>query len=286
MGAGRYRDAQRQVAPRVEEDVMSERIPAGWYPQGDGTQRFWDGTRWTGDVAPATPAPETQSEYIEPALNRDDPRWDQPRFDHPVPPPAPTRPEPGASGPKSRWKWVAIPALVVALGAIVGLIAFSGPLLVRASTDEAAVPDPTVGTASTTPTSDTPKTAVPRPEQSGPVSSDADYAVIVDSAHLTHDYGGKDAIVINFSFSNNSDKTTSFLQAVETKVFQNGVELKSNPFITGDPNYDNGSILKEVKPGATQHGAQWAWLLDDRSDVTVEVEEANGLIATRVFGLE
>lgn len=26
--------------------------PAGWYPQGDGQQRYWDGYRWTDQVAP------------------------------------------------------------------------------------------------------------------------------------------------------------------------------------------------------------------------------------------
>ena len=26
--------------------------PAGWYPQPDGQQRYWDGGQWTGDLAP------------------------------------------------------------------------------------------------------------------------------------------------------------------------------------------------------------------------------------------
>lgn len=30
--------------------------PAGWYPQGDGSQRYWSGTEWTDHHAPA-PAP-------------------------------------------------------------------------------------------------------------------------------------------------------------------------------------------------------------------------------------
>ena len=28
--------------------------PPGWYPTTPGTQGYWDGTRWTGDVAPMT----------------------------------------------------------------------------------------------------------------------------------------------------------------------------------------------------------------------------------------
>lgn len=30
--------------------------PAGWYPQADGTQRYWDGRAWTPQVAPGLPA--------------------------------------------------------------------------------------------------------------------------------------------------------------------------------------------------------------------------------------
>lgn len=27
-------------------------VPPGWYPQVEGTWRYWDGTRWTGDAPP------------------------------------------------------------------------------------------------------------------------------------------------------------------------------------------------------------------------------------------
>lgn len=35
---------------------MSE-TPAGWYPQADGTQRYWDGNAWTEHIAPG-PGPQ------------------------------------------------------------------------------------------------------------------------------------------------------------------------------------------------------------------------------------
>ena len=33
---------------------MNAQAPAGWYPQPDGTQRYWDGTQWTEHIAPGT----------------------------------------------------------------------------------------------------------------------------------------------------------------------------------------------------------------------------------------
>lgn len=31
---------------------MSDQAPAGWYPQPDGIQRYWDGEAWTAHQAP------------------------------------------------------------------------------------------------------------------------------------------------------------------------------------------------------------------------------------------
>lgn len=48
---------------------MAKKIPAGWYPLPDGTQRYWDGSQWTEHIAPGAgtaasdePAPDAQSE--------------------------------------------------------------------------------------------------------------------------------------------------------------------------------------------------------------------------------
>ena len=35
-------------------DYVAKKIPAGWYPLDNGTQRYWDGTKWTEHIAPGT----------------------------------------------------------------------------------------------------------------------------------------------------------------------------------------------------------------------------------------
>lgn len=36
---------------------VSPSIPAGWYPDGQGRMRWWDGTAWTEQYSPATGVP-------------------------------------------------------------------------------------------------------------------------------------------------------------------------------------------------------------------------------------
>jgi TM2 domain-containing membrane protein YozV len=38
---------------------MSTNAPAGWYPQQDGTERWWDGQSWTAHSRPVPPPPTT-----------------------------------------------------------------------------------------------------------------------------------------------------------------------------------------------------------------------------------
>src|SRR6478752_1124664 len=61
--------------------------PAGWYPTPDGRLRYWDGSRWTHQVAPsptpqpsadsvaAPPAPETAGSAVGPVARRAAGTW-------------------------------------------------------------------------------------------------------------------------------------------------------------------------------------------------------------------
>lgn len=118
--------------------------------------------------------------------------------------------------------------------------------------------------------------------------SDSDYAVTIDGSHQTKDYEGKPTLVVDFTFKNNSDKASRFLIAVSAKAFQNGVELET-AIVGDDKKLDAGAGMKEIKPGASLK-VQSAYVLADKSDVTVEVSELisfdDSLIATKTIAVK
>lgn len=102
-------------------------------------------------------------------------------------------------------------------------------------------------------------------------SGQAKYAVSIDSCNLTTDYNGAQAVIVTYTWTNNSDSDTMFSVAIGAKAFQNGVQLDS-AFIGSSENYDSGAALNQIKPGATQT-VQEAYKLNDQSDITVECSE-------------
>ena len=94
------------------------------------------------------------------------------------------------------------------------------------------------------------------------------YAVTIDGSTVTTDYEGNPAMIVDFTFTNNSDEATSFAVACSQKAFQNGVQLET-AIVMDD--LGNG-YMAEIKPGATTQ-ARLAFSLTDESDVTVEVSE-------------
>lgn len=96
----------------------------------------------------------------------------------------------------------------------------------------------------------------------------SEYVVTIDGCTVTTDYEGAPAIIVDFTFTNNSEEDTSFAVACNQKAFQNGVQLES-AVVTED--LGNG-YMAEIKPGGTTE-AHLAYVLTDDSDVSVEVEE-------------
>lgn len=111
--------------------------------------------------------------------------------------------------------------------------------------------------------------AVEQPAEAEQEAPASDYAVTIDGSTVTTDYEGNPAVIVDYTFTNNSDEATSFAVACSPKVFQNGVQLET-AIVTGE---DLGSgYMAEIKPGASTQ-ARLAYSLTDQSDITVEVEE-------------
>lgn len=113
-----------------------------------------------------------------------------------------------------------------------------------------------------------------------------DYPVTIDGAEVTKDsYQGKDVIVVTYTWTNNSDKATSFTIALNAQAYQNGVELETSLFTDGAEVGD----LRDVKPGTTST-VKIAYELADTSEVEVEVKEQFSLndeiIASQKFAVQ
>lgn len=96
-----------------------------------------------------------------------------------------------------------------------------------------------------------------------------DYYVKIVSAKKSTDYEGKDVLVVTYEWTNNGKEATSFMVAFIAKAYQNGVEC-SSAFLVDD--VDAEKSMNNIKPGTT-YTVQEAYLLQDESEVTIEVTE-------------
>ena len=72
------------------------------------------------------------------------------------------------------------------------------------------------------------------------------YAVEIKGAKLCKDYEGNNAIMITYSWTNNSDETTSPMGSMMEEAFQDGVQLDA---AIVDLEYNDG--MTDVRPGTT-----------------------------------
>lgn len=231
------------------------RPTAGWYPHPSqpGAQRYWDGQQWTDHVRPIgqpqpVPTPEVNILGIF-ALVAAIVGFIFACF-------------PGAlivgwillpiafvlslvALFQAGHKWPAITALIVTIvGTLAGFIVFF------------AVVADSVGKA----------------VDKASDSRAAEYEVTIDATHQSRDYEGKPALVVDFTFTNNSPDDANFLFSTTAKAFQNGVELE-DAYLTKS---DSGNALKDIKPGKSI-ALQEAFVLGDATDVTIEVTDAFSL---------
>lgn len=94
--------------------------------------------------------------------------------------------------------------------------------------------------------------------------TDSRYNVTIDSARTATEYGKK-IIIVTYTFTNNSDKETSFTVAIGDKAYQNGVQLSR----AVSSSADTQKALSNIQPGVTVT-LEEAYQLDDSSEVTVK----------------
>ena len=97
-----------------------------------------------------------------------------------------------------------------------------------------------------------------------------DYEVTVQSIGKGTDYEGNSILVINYDFTNNSNREQMASFAVNFTAYQNGIETDS--FLISD-DIDLGIGQKKIKPGTTITGVQTGAVLEDDSVLTIELDE-------------
>ncbi|MEI3600179.1 MULTISPECIES: DUF5067 domain-containing protein [unclassified Oceanobacillus] len=98
-----------------------------------------------------------------------------------------------------------------------------------------------------------------------------EYEMTIQSYSLGVDYDGKDALIIEYDWVNNSDESASPFMTFMLKGFQDGVET-DEVFMVDDVDLSIGQ--KEVRPGGSIEGAQDIVGIDDLSKpLELELDE-------------
>ena len=100
-----------------------------------------------------------------------------------------------------------------------------------------------------------------------------EYTVKYVSHSIEKNYDGKDVLVIEYAWTNNSQKETSFTFACTDKVFQNGIECSSLAVLLDD--VDTQKEFLDIKPGTT-YNLKVGYILQDKTNAHVEVTDLMG----------
>lgn len=150
-------------------------------------------------------------------------------------------------------------------GLIIGIVAVIAVIAIIGSIGGGG--DKKTDTSSSADTSASSSAAVATTEK----KADAKFVVKLGETKIIKDYEGKPALLVNYSFTNNSDKKQSFMVAIKDAAFQDGIGL--NDAITMGNEYDSELQMKEIMPGKTLN-VQAAYVLDDTTTpVEIQISE-------------
>jgi len=115
-----------------------------------------------------------------------------------------------------------------------------------------------------------------------------DFDVEILEAKKAETFDGKDAVVITYRWTNNSDDTAIFMDALDTCVFQDGIQLDSSIANDDSESYleDN---MRKVRPGKTLDVSLAYELRSDSPEIEVEVSDflfEPSIIVKKLFTLE
>lgn len=130
--------------------------------------------------------------------------------------------------------------------------------------------------SSTAPTEDTNSTTTEETREPVDTSSATvgNYEVSIgDAAMVSDDYTGEEAFLVNFTFTNNSEETTSPMLALMVEAYQDGVQLERA--IIGSEDFDASSESLNVQPGGSNE-FQLVFTLTSETPVQVIAEEFLG----------
>lgn len=124
-------------------------------------------------------------------------------------------------------------------------------------------------------------------QEEAPAASDTatvgDYEVSIgDASMISDDYTGEEAFLVNLTFTNNGEETTSPMLALMVEAYQDGVQLERA--IIGSEDFDAGSESLNVQPGGSNE-FQLVFTLTSESPVQVIAQEflGEGTQATKTF---
>lgn len=140
------------------------------------------------------------------------------------------------------------------------------------ATVDARTPTPAPTVQSTQPAAPPPSALVPPTVPSAGSGDLGDYHVNIEGFQVVEDYDGNPAIVIDYTWTNNSDETKRADVTILEKAFQDGVQLEA-AFIADRSIYDYSTSAKDIRPGTTIDVQCAFTLTSETSNVEFELSE-------------
>ncbi|MCM1132681.1 MAG: DUF5067 domain-containing protein [Ruminococcus flavefaciens] len=107
-------------------------------------------------------------------------------------------------------------------------------------------------------------------ESSSEAEKSEESGISIASWSLDKDYSGKDALVVEYAWTNDGDEPESFMLALNDKVFQNGIECET---AIGCESVDSSMQSRDVQPGVT-YNIKVAYVLQDMTTANIVVTKA------------